>query len=80
MAIVSTETLIKVRDMLSAYRGRLHNEVDASTKEEIGRAIAELDDLIESDCSRHERRDVLWLLSKLIDKLPWIVRLMNHLE
>ena len=80
MSYVSKDTLLKVRGQLNACLVLMHDEANASAKEEIIHAIAAIDDIIESDVRTAEAELVYQLIGKIIEKLPWIVSVMRDLD
>ncbi len=80
MASISKKTLIRVRGRLSNCLDLMHDEANASAKEEVIHAIAVLDNLIESDDRQAEAELVIQLVGKIIEKLPWIVSVMSEID
>lgn len=79
MSYVAKDTLIKVRGRLCACLDLMHDEANASAKEEVIQAIATIDKLIESE--DHLRRAAVYeLVGKIIEKLPWLLSLMRDLD
>jgi len=58
----------------------MHDEANASAKEEVIHAIAVLDNLIESDERQAQAELVIQLVGKIIEKLPWIVSVMSEIN
>lgn len=80
MSYISIDTLIKVRGRLNACLDLMHDEANASAKEEVIHAIAAIDDIIESDVQTAKAELVYQLIGKIIEKLPWIVSVMRDLD
>lgn len=80
MASISKKTLIRVRGRLSNCLDLMHDEANASAKEEVIHAIAVLDNLIESDERQAQAELVIQLVGKIIEKLPWIVSVMSKIN
>ena len=80
MTYFDKETLRGIRGRLNACLVLMHDETDASAKEELIQAIAVLDDVLESDDQRANAKMIYQLIGKIIEKLPWIVSLMKDLE
>lgn len=80
MASISKKTLIRVRGQLRNCLDLMHDEANASAKEEVIHAIAVLDNLIESDERQAQAELVIQLVGKIIEKLPWIVSVMSEID
>ena len=80
MASISKKTLIRVRGRLCNCLDLMHDEANASAKEEVIHAIAVLDNLIESDDRQAEAELVIQLVGKIIEKLPLIVSVMSEID
>lgn len=80
MASISKKTLIRVRGRLRNCLDLMHDEANASAKEEVIHAIAVLDNLIESDERQAQAELVIQLVGKIIEKLPWIVSVMSEIN
>lgn len=80
MASIKKETLVKVRGKLKTCLDLMHDEANASAKEEVIHAIAKLDDIIESDVQPARAKLVYPLIEKIIEKLPWIISTMRDLD
>jgi len=79
MSYVKKDTLIKVRDRLCVCLDLMHDEANASAKEEVIHAIATIDKLIESE--GHLRRAAVHeLIGKIVEKLPWLLSVMRDLD
>ena len=80
MASIGKETLVKVRARLIVCLDLMHDEANASAKEEVIHAIATLDDIIESDVRTAKAELIYQLIGKIIEKLPWIISTMRDLD
>ena len=80
MASLSKETLERVRDRLRVCLELMHDEANASAKEEVIHAIVMLDNLIESNDQKARAEVIYHLIGKIIEKLPWILSLMRDVE
>ena len=80
MTSFNYETLVRFRGRLCACLDLMHDEANASAKEDLIHAIAVLDKIIESDDQRARTRLIYQLVGKIIEKLPWIVSVFKDLE
>ena len=80
MASINTETLVKIRDRLITCLDMMHDEANASAKEEVIHAIAKLDDIIKSNVQTERAKLVYPLILRIIEKLPWIISTMRDLD
>ena len=80
MRKVSIDTLKKVRSRLSVCIELMHDEANASAKEEAIHAIAMIDNMIESEDQDARAELLLKLIGKILEKLPWLVSLMRDVD
>ena len=80
MASQSRETLKRVRDRLVVCLELMHDEANASAKEEVNHAIEVLDNLIDSEDHRSRGELVYELIGKIIKKLPWLLSVMRDID
>lgn len=80
MTYLEKDTLLKIKDRLQRSLELMHKEANTGSQEELIEAIAILDDALDS-IEEGDRPDrVIWLVGKVVEKLPWIVSLFKNLE
>jgi hypothetical protein len=75
---MQTKLLKSSIDTLKSVRAELHGNVENSVLEMLDNAISDLENL-QQDSSKVSARDVLYILSQVLDKLPLIVELVHKL-
>lgn len=74
------DSLLKVQDMLRQSLESKHKEAGTGSKDELIEAIRLLDEVLEA-IERGSRTDnVIRLLGKVVEKLPWIAKILRELE
>jgi len=74
------DSLLEVQDKLRRSLESKHREADTGSKDELIEAIRLLEEVLEA-IERGSRTDnVIRLLGKVVEKLPWIAKILKELE
>ena len=80
MTYIDKDTLLEVRGRLQRCLELMHKEANTSSKEELVEAIELLDAALESLDEGARVDQLMKLVGKAIEKLPWIVSILKELD